>query len=442
MVNFDWKSMRRIWSSLREIDPWILFLAFILLFYSGGKFFLQGIYEPIISGSHDFGSYYTAAMALRRGVDIYDGFALAKSLGMKSAPPLLYPPMMAILSLPFSFISFRLASAMFLFTNYVLLAASVWLICKSIGILETQVNSRDSIRGFTNVVRVAVILFMVLNYSPLFLSLRLGQINVVILFLLAATLYLCKKGRFGLAGIPLGIAASIKIIPGLLLPFFLLHKKWRTVTSTFLMIITLFAVSLLFVKVETYEKFVSVILLTRAKPEPYPVNQGVSGFFARLFVANDYTHVLLRSSAITLIGPMALAIVFLVGAFLVTRKIGDPREIGTVFDLQFSLWLVTAMLVSTLNWEHYFVWLYLPFLSLYRYVETSKYVSWTTGMVALAWVTIALTYNYGDEKLGHGGLILLMSPKLYALIALYVILVVTLRAVRVSSFGSREQDRS
>lgn len=57
---------------------------------------------------------------------------------------------------------------------------------------------------------------------------RLNQINTLTLLLLTASFVLWQRRRFGIAGFWLGLAALLKITPGLLIGWFMLKRQWRT----------------------------------------------------------------------------------------------------------------------------------------------------------------------------------------------------------------------
>ncbi|MFQ5627289.1 MAG: glycosyltransferase family 87 protein, partial [bacterium] len=53
------------------------------------------------------------------------------------------------------------------------------------------------------------------------------QINTLILFLVVAGLYLLSKNRQSFGGVLIGLAASLKVIPGLFIIYFLFRKQWK-----------------------------------------------------------------------------------------------------------------------------------------------------------------------------------------------------------------------
>ncbi len=55
----------------------------------------------------------------------------------------------------------------------------------------------------------------------------IGNVGLLLLFLVVATWYLVERGREWEAGLALGLAVLVKLLPGLLIVFFLLKRRWR-----------------------------------------------------------------------------------------------------------------------------------------------------------------------------------------------------------------------
>lgn len=59
----------------------------------------------------------------------------------------------------------------------------------------------------------------------------LGQMSLLLLFLVVATWFLVERGKEWAAGVALGLAALIKLLPAALIVFFLLKRRWRVAAS-------------------------------------------------------------------------------------------------------------------------------------------------------------------------------------------------------------------
>ncbi|MCJ7804784.1 DUF2029 domain-containing protein, partial [Patescibacteria group bacterium] len=70
-----------------------------------------------------------------------------------------------------------------------------------------------------------------IQFIPTKFTLTLGQINLIILFLIVLSFYFYQKKKNVFSGFFLGIVTLIKIFPGFLIFFFLKEKKWKIMIS-------------------------------------------------------------------------------------------------------------------------------------------------------------------------------------------------------------------
>jgi hypothetical protein len=80
----------------------------------------------------------------------------------------------------------------------------------------------------------SIVCFLVLNFPPLWVTFRNGQINLLVLFLLAASYYAYWKRYPVITGILLALAITTRYTPGIFLLFWLLKKEYRIVRITLL----------------------------------------------------------------------------------------------------------------------------------------------------------------------------------------------------------------
>ena len=219
---------------------------------------------------------------------------------------------------------------------------------------------------------------VLLSLRPIMSDLHHGNNNILILFLVTATLAAWRKGYDVLAGLILAYAIAFKVTPGLFLLYFAYKRSWRTVGATVLgMGIFLLAVPSLFLGVE----FNAVCLGTwwNRILSPYvegdvvgnqEINQSMVGVLSRLltesnrgvgeyklklhvnFVAWDPRAVVLG------IKLLSVAMLGLLAWLCRTRaeRRDDPRLLG-----EFALIVLTMLFVSERSWKHHFVTLLLPY---------------------------------------------------------------------------------
>jgi hypothetical protein len=126
-----------------------------------------------------------------------------------------YLPFFVVLMAPFGLLPMWLACAVFVALSLLLFSAAVWLVDRHLV---------DQPRGPTWL-RLGAPVVMV---SPFVVSAAvLGQVGLLVTFLVVLCWYLVEAGRPGSAGIILSLAVLIKILPGVLILYFVLKRQWR-----------------------------------------------------------------------------------------------------------------------------------------------------------------------------------------------------------------------
>ncbi|MGZ3714167.1 MAG: glycosyltransferase family 87 protein, partial [Ktedonobacterales bacterium] len=216
-----------------------------LLLYALIKWLLllwRGLHS--IAGRYDFSTYYAAAAALRADLhaNIYDEQVLAR-IGADAHvllnPPLpyTYPPLFAILLSPFTFLSFRVLSRVWLLANATLWLGLALLFANEIRILlgTVLVSATPADGGTTHskvgslrtwlahlvhddpapLVALAASALVCLSFAPATQTLALGQIDFIVLAPLALVPWLTRHGHERWVGVAIALAAMLKLTPAL-----------------------------------------------------------------------------------------------------------------------------------------------------------------------------------------------------------------------------------
>ena len=161
----------------------------------------------------DFGIYYDAAMALRTGDDMFGAFAQA---------PLtyIYPPLLAILFIPLTFLPIEHAAVVWMVVNLLLLLACLWLGGR---ILLDRFKARIDVATMPVLLLLTVLYF----YPRIDAEFDQGQVDFLVLLGIIGGLALVHRHPF-LAGVLLGIVANIKYQTVIFLPYFLIRGWWSS----------------------------------------------------------------------------------------------------------------------------------------------------------------------------------------------------------------------
>jgi Glycosyltransferase family 87 len=179
-----------------------------------------GFRSSIRSGAIDFRLYYTAGYMLRTHQShlLYNYAAEQRLQSALVAPapialPFLAPPFAALLFAPFSFIPYESALALFAILNLGLLALTARIM-------------RPHLRALTDRWRPTPLLLF-LSFLPVGLTLVMGQLSLLLLFISCLAFTLLETGSPLLAGLIFSLALmKLQIaIPAAVL--FLLWRRWR-----------------------------------------------------------------------------------------------------------------------------------------------------------------------------------------------------------------------
>src|SRR5579872_5356602 len=214
-------------------------------------------------GTPDFSDYFTAALILRDNIHahLYDPQLLRATANLhhtflvKNFAFYLYPPLLAILMIPLTFLPFMTAARVWMCLSFVL-----WILCTALiadllryallngempsarqglpatnsarprGLLARGVRYVRSLPDVT-VISIAVAAFLCLTSYTLELGVSLGQVAMLILFFILLAPWLIRHGHPVLGGAVLAIAALIKVFPFALIGYYVLRGRWRVVAG-------------------------------------------------------------------------------------------------------------------------------------------------------------------------------------------------------------------
>jgi alpha-1,2-mannosyltransferase len=245
-----------------------------------------------------------------------------------------YSPFAATVFVPIAALPLALARVLWDLVSVAALAYSVVITLKLAGYRP----SRTMVAGITAAV---------LPLDPMYQTLFLGQINLILLALILTDVWRVSRGRD--AGLGVGIAAAIKLTPAIFILFFLLARRTKAAfiaAGTFI-VCGLIGFAIAPRASKLYWEHLSHD--TRRVGAPYISNQ--SPFGAAIRIAGGQGHV----GTWWIIIPLALGAIGLTAAAILAKRqdwLGATAVTGT-----------TGLLVSPISWAHHWVWI-LPALVL------------------------------------------------------------------------------
>jgi len=266
---------------------------------------------------------------------VHDGGQIYDWLKPNSKYGYTYPPFAALAMVPMAFVSWPVAIV-------ISCAAAVVTTGLLIYWLVDPIARRE---GWTRWFAFAIAVCLVAAFEPMRETFSFGQVNTLLLFLVAADLlWLAARGHKA-AGVGIGLATAIKLTPGIFIVYLLVTRRWRTAitASATAAAATLVAAAL---APDASRQFWTEMLWNtdRIGSLSFISNQSLEGVVARLDPVHPSTIVWLVLVAATL-------------AVWVWRVRHADVRTGL------ALTGVVGCLISPVTWVHHLVWL-LPALIL------------------------------------------------------------------------------
>jgi alpha-1,2-mannosyltransferase len=270
----------------------------------------------------DLSVYRAEGLALRNGLDLYG--PLPDVDGVNT-----YPPFAALLFLPTTFLPTAALKFLSVVGNLTLVFVVSW-------------QSLRLVRGGGPGLASAscVLAAVALWAEPVTTTIRYGQINLLLLALVLWDFNLPPDS--GRRGIGVGLAASLKVTPAILIVYLVLTGRFRAAATSVAVFLATMTVTLAVDAHATWSYWTDGLFdLGRAGRLENSINQSVRGWLVRA----DHT----RDTRPT---ELVLVLVVLVAGLACARL--AERHLGDTWGLLAAG--VTGLLVSPISWSHHWVY--------------------------------------------------------------------------------------
>lgn len=294
------------------------------------------LWRIVTSSAPDFAYYYQAAQEATQRV---------------VSPIHLLPPASLLLFAPLQLVPFAVSQAIWVLVSFGCLILIGIYLARSQGVYK------------------ALDIGMILAFSylafPTQFTLGMGQVNLIALFFIVASVVLEQRHYPLLSGVLMGISWLFKPEFILLLPVILLRRRWKVLWGSIGTLGAAVGVSLLYWGVESYVEYAS-----RMMP-------AASGFRdAGIYYNQSFTGLLTRAGLVSPALPVTVgALLMLVACILLVRKKQQT--------FAHSVWMFfpAMLLMEPIAWQHHFVVLIPTFITL-----------WTTRKRWRQRATLAVSY--------------------------------------------------
>jgi len=222
----------------------------------------------------------------------------------------------------------------------------------------------------------ALLCLLALDWQPLLANLRQGQIHPLVGFFVIAGWYFLSRDQPWPAGILIGLAALVKMFPGLLLFWLLLRRRRAFIAA----VCTMFAAALFLYSIRGPQPFIDYYDTVRSYEAQFGSgreNYSLSSVITYVIAGPGAKSI--WASAVVVLGD-----VLLLGytAFLTLRK-RKPTRIDTA--LEFSGFVVLACLMSPTVEAFYYPILLLPIATLAGVVRPQAVLRGSIALLGILW---------------------------------------------------------
>jgi alpha-1,2-mannosyltransferase len=274
------------------------------------------------TGYVDISVYRAEAQALSEGQYLYGVLPGVHGLGT-------YPPFAAAIFTPLLLLSSGGAGTLSLFLNIGLVLGAAYLSVRRLATSPADVRFA-----------VPLLAAAALWCEPVMLNNNLGQINLLILCLVLWDFSLPEGSRW--RGVGIGLAAAIKVTPGIFIVYLLVTKRFRAAATAMATMLATLVVSALLAPSSTWDYWTHHLFdPTRVGRLENSTNQTLRGWLVRASHTIDTAAVSTALSAALLVAGLAAAV-------YCYRRWGDASAVLVV--------ALTGLIASPISWSHHWVW--------------------------------------------------------------------------------------
>jgi len=361
--------------SLNDIYQWIdkiiyqkafqnrMVIWTIILFFS--VHFLINLAPLTRDWDIDSPSYYIAAKGVREKINIYDEKQfqnLADSIFGKSLIilPYIYTPILAQMIFFISTVDYNQYFLIFLITNIILTFACLYLIYYLLDLKKEKTK-----------ITFLFLFALLFNNTPLIITINYGQLNILVFFLILASLALDKKNKQFASSFLLVLSVLMKMYPALFLIYYAFKKRFKYIFYSIINCIIIFSISSLCFGISYWVEFFKMSFqsfLYGVKPvfffdfNSYLDNNSLNSFLTQFFIKINVSR--------NLTAPIFLALLLLLLIiFWKNIKLFLKTECQNFYT---SIILILCLILSTISWQHHYMIMMFPLAYLFKFIIVKR----------------------------------------------------------------------
>ena len=412
------KHVSLILDPLRRQILWGLFmLLYVPIFYYYGWLLPAGV-------GIDYPTYFHAARLVflegktPYGLNAFNG--LPGFTSEKVQPFLSLPPSLLVFW-PLAKMSAGSAQALFLIASHLAYLGSVWLIVFRL----TPLPRNDLLRDFTFIFS-SVYCF---RFDPALSTLGTGNITFITLLFMCLSLAALKKSAAPWRiALPLSLAIVLKTFPALLIFPLLFRKQYRALglTGVYLAIITV--ISRFMLPPGIWHSWVVDLwpisgYANQQLPAAFPWNQSMNAFVMRLLQENYFSKAPLLHPALAKPLMVTIAVTILGVTVLSSYCASKKTDYECRKDDEVTAFLLIMFLLAPLAWDHHLTYGLPAARAAISLIFTGPLPRITITVLLCALLLMTWKLPLDDHAITQGWLTLLISAKMYPVVALWILFV-------------------
>jgi alpha-1,2-mannosyltransferase len=348
---------------------WSVLSGVLLLVAFAGYSVWAGVWTSTGVYLEDFKSYVATGRAVRAGAPLYEpGVSHLPTIGGTFK----YTPFAAGVFVPLTLVPKLLLPMLALLVNLFSLLLVVWV----------SLGGQGYARDHGRVAATAALTALALPLQPVLMNFTAGQVNLILLLLVLADL--TGRDRWW-TGVGVGLAAGIKLIPGIFVVYLLVTRRFRAAAVAVGAFVLTALAGFIALPGDSRAFWAANLAdpsrITGDSDAMSPENQSIRGALARLLGIADVP------------GPVWIpvaAVVALAALWIAVRAHRQNRELLAVSVIGTAMVLVTPW-----TWTHYWVW-FIPFFVMAACGAFRSRTWWPAAILTAAYL---LTFPW---KVGSG----------------------------------------
>ena len=332
---------------------------------------------PARPNHFDFSIYYASGLVLREHLDPYttDLDVVGKSLNLE-IDPIHYatdPPTFLLCFEPLTLLPLTQAFWLWTALNFAALVVALTLLLHGSGL------------GLWTWWSLATLSLL---YPPVGDHFFYGQNKIFVLLMLVLMMRWMGEGRDAAAGLTLGVATLMRGFPLLLISYLLLRRRWRAIAYTAVGIAISGILTIAFLGVsQTLSFSQGARFVTMPRFLALPINISLAAFVSRM-----YWYAFGARAGVSDVVRSVLVVISEIGVLALTVKATlKSRDTADLDWRAFSLWVVTAVMLSPTAWVHYLVLMLIPFIMMSTAAGRGRSNNRAMWMAVASFMLIALS---------------------------------------------------